>query len=429
MKRSLLLGLLVSIAGCNGPTEAADTGTPGIDGSVDAGRDAFVAPDTFVPTDGGDGCELTTYPTLALEQMPGTFHNPLGVVAVPGSTDLAIVEHSGRVQIMREDGSNGPEFLDLTDLAGGASGGNEQGLLGLAFHPDYATNGLFYVYYAPVGGDTNVLAMGHRSSTDPETADPTTTPILTLNDDFASNHNGGSLAFGSDGLLYVGTGDGGQGGDPMMNGQDTNTLYAKILRIRVGPGIATYESPSTNPFASGGGLPEIYAYGLRNPWRFSFDRWSHALFIGDVGQDTYEEIDVDTDGMGGDNYGWNTCEATHDYGGNDCSALADHHAPIFEYPHSGGLFGLGGAASVAGGVVYRGRAIPALYGTYLFAEEVGSQIAGFRYCDGTARNPHVFDELGNCENPASFGENAAGEIYVACVDVAGDGAVMRLTTP
>lgn len=460
---SIALALTLVVAGCSdgstpAPTDADtgardasgatdanhDAGTPATDGSIDAfvvdaamddaamddaamddvGTDAFVAPDAWTPPDASDGCWSTTYPTLGLVAVSGTFRGPLAVVAIPGSTDLAVVEHRGRIQVMRADGSNGPQFVDLSAVTGGTTS-SEQGLLGLAFHPDYAANGLFYVYYAPVGGSTNVVAVGHRSAADPSVADPTVTPILTLTGDPFPNHNGGNLVFGPDGLLYIGTGDGGSGGDPFGNGQSTTTLYAKILRIRVGPGIATYESPSTNPFAAGGGLPEIYAYGLRNPWRFSFDRWSGVLFIGDVGQNLWEEIDVDTDGLGGDDYGWNVCEGTHDYGGS-CAGLASHHAPIFEYPHSGGFFGLSGNASITGGVVYRGSEIPGLYGTYLFGEEVTSAIGGLRYCGGVARDAHVFTELdGVCANPASFGEDTAGNVYLACVG----GTVMRLVAP
>ena len=414
----------------SGDAGRGDTGGPDMDAAPGndafAASDAFVAPEAFVAADaGGDGCELTGYPTLDLVPVSGTFRNPLAVVAVPGSTDLYVAEHRGRIQIMHADGSNGGLFLDIGSVTGGSTG-SEQGLLGLAFHPDYATNGLFYVYYAPVGGSTNVVALGHRSAADPNVADPTVTPILTLTGDRFGNHNGGSLVFGPDGLLYVGTGDGGSGGDPDGHGQDTTTWYGKILRIRVGPGIATYESPATNPFFGGGGLPEIYAYGLRNPWRFSFDRRTGALFIGDVGQNLWEEVDVDTDATGGDNYGWNVCEGTHPYGGGACAALSAHHAPVFEYAHSGGFFGASGNASITGGVVYRGAAIPALNGTYLFAEEVTSDIGGLRYCGGVARDPHVFTELsGACPNPASFGEDAAGNVYLACVG----GNVMRLIAP
>ncbi len=425
-----------------GDANRPDTGiTPVDSGGMDAatGLDAFVATDAFVPPDafvavdafappdgGTSGCELTSYPTLRLVAVSGTFRGPVAVVAVPGSTDLYVVEHRARIQIMHADGSNGGVFLDLTSVAGGATGSSEQGLLGLAFHPGYATNGLFYVYYAPVGGSTNVVAVGHRSAANPNAADPTVTPILTLTGDLYPNHNGGNLVFGPDGLLYIGTGDGGSGGDPQMHGQDTSTLYGKILRIRVDPTITTYQSPATNPFAAGGGLPEIYAYGLRNPWRFSFDRLTGALFIGDVGQNLWEEVSVDTDAMGGDNYGWNVCEGTHNYGGGNCAALTPRHAPIFEYSHSGSFFATGGSASISGGVVYRGSAIPALWGTYLFAEEVTSQIGGFRYCGGIARDPHVFTEVdGTCANPASFGEDAAGNVYVACVF----GNVMRIVSP
>ncbi|MFO0683097.1 MAG: PQQ-dependent sugar dehydrogenase [Sandaracinus sp.] len=433
-----------SLPDTGGPVDAAriDTGTPddaattmdtGTADDAFVGPDAFVAPDAYVPPDawtmpdgGTDGCELTTYPTLSLEPVSGTFRAPLAFVAIPGGGgDAYVVEHGGRIQIMRADGSNGGIFADLRSVTGNATGSNEQGLLGMALHPDYETNGLFWVYYAPVNGSTNVVAAGHRSTTNPDAAEGGVTPILTLTNDLYSNHNGGNLVFGPDGYLYIGTGDGGSGGDPQMHGQDIDTLYAKILRISVGPGIAAYEIPPTNPFVGTAGLDEIYAYGVRNPWRFSFDRLTHALFIGDVGQNAWEEIDVDTDGMGGDNYGWNVCEGTHAYGGGNCAALGQH-APIFEYQHSSAGFFGSANQSITGGVVYRGSEIPGLYGTYLFADEVVSRFGGLRYCGGVARDVHLFDELdGTCANPSSFGETETGEVYVTCVG----GTVMRLVSP
>jgi hypothetical protein len=386
----------------------------------DSFGDANVPPDAL-DGDAGDGCALRTYPTLSLTAVSGTFVGALAIRAAPGTSDLYVVEHGARIQILRADGSNGGVFLDLTSIAGGAGATSEQGMLGLAFHPDYSTNGLFYVYYAPVGGDSDVLAVGHRSIADPGIADPGVMPILTITGRTTPYHHGGDLAFGPDGLLYVGTGD----GDVSANAQDNSTLLGKLLRLRVGPSIATYEWPSTNPFPAGGvNLPEIYAWGLRNPWRFSFDRLTGALFIGDVGDGAIEEVDVDLDGSGGDNYGWNVCEGTHDYDAGSCASLTDHHAPTFEYPHTGGFLG-GGNGSITGGVVYRGNEIPSLTGTYLFADEVSSRIGGFRYC-GSARDPHVFAELdGVCSNPAAFGEDAAGNVYVACIGA----GVMRLGAP
>jgi glucose/arabinose dehydrogenase len=312
---------------------------------------------------------------------------------------LFVVEKAGTIAIVR-DGQRAPQpFLDITSLV--TSRGSEQGLLGLAFHPDYRNNGRFFVYYTAQNGD-NTLAR-YQVSSDANVADPNSGVVLFAVPDPAANHNGGMLAFGPDKYLYVGLGDGGSAGDPWGNGQNRNALLGKLLRLDVDKG-DPYGIPADNPWPSASDArPEVWAYGLRNPWRFSFDRATGDLYIGDVGQNQYEEIDFQPAGTaGGRNYGWNTREGLHCYQAQDC-ATADLVDPVAEYSHEQGC-------SITGGYVYRGAAVPQLQGRYVYGD----------YCSGliwTLRQaaPGQWEQrdlLKSSRSISSFAEDQAGELYL-----------------
>ncbi|HEU4724682.1 MAG TPA: PQQ-dependent sugar dehydrogenase, partial [Candidatus Eisenbacteria bacterium] len=292
---------------------------------------------------------------------------PVDLQAPPGDTSrVFIVEQPGRIRIAKNGALQTRPFLDVISLV---STGGEQGLLGMAFHPQYATNGRFFIHYTDVAGDTR-LAEYHVSS-DPDSAVPTATPILSFEQPF-ENHNGGQIAFGPDGYLYMALGDGGSGGDPQGNGQSLSTLLGKILRIDVDHG-APYTSPSTNPFASqAGARGEIWSYGLRNPWRFSFDSQTGAMWIGDVGQGEWEEIDYEPAATGGRNYGWKKMEGSHCYPPGSACDPTGLTRPVLEYPH-------GSECSVTGGYVYRGSAMPELAGTYFYGD----------FCSGLIRSAKI----------------------------------------
>ncbi len=330
-----------------------------------------------------------------------------------GTGRLFIVEKPGRVLVW--DGVAAPTtFLDIEGLVDDA--GNEQGLLGLAFHPDYATNGFFYVNYTRdpgAGLDRTVIARYSVSAGDPDLADPSSaTTLLEIEQDF-SNHNGGNILFGPDGYLYAGMGDGGGGGDPNNRAQNLSSLLGKMLRIDVdsaarGGGVApdcglvgNYTIPADNPFVGATGCDEIWSYGLRNPWRFSFDRLTGDLLIGDVGQNAWEEIDFEPAGAGGLNYGWDCKEGSSNYpGGSTCTGpLVD---PILEYSHGSGC-------SVTGGYRYRGSRIAGLGGTYLYADYCTGQI----WFGTESAGVWSSTEWQNTTlNVTSFGEDESGELYV-----------------
>ncbi|MEW5939893.1 MAG: PQQ-dependent sugar dehydrogenase [Chloroflexota bacterium] len=316
-----------------------------------------------------------------------------------GTGRLFVIEKVGRIRVIQNEQLAFAPFLDIADRVN--AGANERGLLGLAFDPDFESNGFFYVNYTDAGGDT-VIA---RFTASGDTADPNSeVKLLGVSQPF-SNHNGGALAFGPDGYLYIGLGDGGAAGDPLGNGQKLSTFLGKILRIDVNSG-APYAIPSDNPFGD-----EIWAYGLRNPWRFSFDRLTGDLWIGDVGQNAYEEIDFVPAGTpgapGGVNFGWNRYEGFHDYGGG--APLDNHWPPVLEYGHQDQI----GGCSVTGGYVYRGS-MSEWHGIYFFGDYcTGNVWAVLRLVNGS-------EELFNAErlfrvsaNITSFGVDEAGELYLA----------------
>ena len=333
------------------------------------------------------------------------FSRPVDIQnAGDGSDRLFVVEQAGRIHVFPNDAAvdETTEFLDIRDRV--SDGGNEEGLLGLAFHPDYANNGYFYVNYSASGPRRNVIARYSVSASDPNRADRESETVLLTFEQPYSNHNGGQLAFGPDGYLYIATGDGGSGGDPQNNAQNRTNLLGKILRIDVdnSSGSSAYAIPGDNPFAGNaeGYAEEIWAYGLRNPWRFSFDPVTGRLWTGDVGQNRFEEVDIIEKGK---NYGWRIMEGFSCYNpasGCDQNGLTK---PIVEYGRNQG-------ASITGGHVYRGSGVPELQGQYIYADFVTGRIWGLTYNGpGDIENTLL---LASNENVSSFGVDEAGELYI-----------------
>ena len=316
-----------------------------------------------------------------------------------GSRRLFVVEQDGKIWIIENGARSAGPFLDIDARVGSES--NEQGLLGLAFPADFEQSGLFYVNYTDVAGDSVVSRF--RLSSDPNYADAESEEILLQVDQPAANHNGGHLEFGPDGYLYIGLGDGGSQGDPNGNGQSLNTLLGKILRIDVNAA-APYGVPADNPFANGGGLGEVWAYGFRNPWRFSFDRATGDLYIGDVGQYQWEEIDFLPGGYVGPlNFGWNYFEGTHAYEGNPPSD-AKLTMPVAEYEHGSSR------CSVTGGYVYRGAALPAWQGVYVYADYCSGEVFGLILQAGGVWETRLLYDTPYLVT--SFGLDEAGELYL-----------------
>jgi glucose/arabinose dehydrogenase len=325
------------------------------------------------------------------------------------------VEKGGRVLVINDGAVLDRPFLDLQALV---SRGGEQGLLSIAFHPQYASNGRFFVSYTDIAGDSRIVE--HRVSGDPDVADPQPVGTVLAVEQPFSNHNGGLIVFGPDGMLYVGLGDGGSGGDPEENAQDLGTLLGKILRIDV-DGSAPYEVPPDNPFVGqDGARGEVWAYGLRNPWRFSFDRASRDVYVADVGQNALEEVNaVPFAEAAGVNYGWDVMEGSRCFEpaqGCDRSGLT---LPVEEYGHSGRF----GACSVTGGHVYRGSALPDLQGVYFYGDFCAGFVQSFRFGGGAATERDEWPELAPPDGQlSSFGEDAAGELYV----LSGAGSVYKV---
>lgn len=327
---------------------------------------------------------------------------PLYATAPPADPRLFVVEQTGRIRILVGGKLTETPFLDLSDSI---SSGNEQGLLGLAFHPDYAENGRFFVNYTDKEGATRIV--GYKVSADPAVADPASASELLSIDQPYANHNGGWLGFGPDGYLYIGMGDGGSGGDPENRAQNPDELLGKILRLDVN-GAAPYGIPEANPFAEGGGRPEIFALGVRNPWRPAFD--GDDFYIADVGQSAYEEVTVITAESAGANLGWNIMEGPACCGAPSCEQTG-LVPPTYSYSHDTG------GCSITGGYVYRGKAIPELSGQYFFADFCDSRVNSFAYADGEAGD--VFDwtpQLGGIGGITSFGVDSAGELYLTTIE-------------
>ena len=370
---AIALAMIVMLRGCGG---GSDAGTP--------------------PTTPPPGTD-----SVALRLVASGFDFPLYLTAPPGDARLFVVEKTGRIRIVRNGAVSPAPFLDISARV---SSGGEQGLLGLAFDPQYATSGRFYVDYTDRNGDTHISRF--RVSADPDVADAASEEVLLTVDQPYSNHNGGQVAFGPDGYLYIGMGDGGSGGDPQGHGQNPNDLLGSLLRLDVS-GATGYAVPPDNPYAAGGGRPEVFSIGLRNPWRFSFDRATGDLYIADVGQNDREEVDVSTASSGGGrglNYGWNRMEGTACYGATSCDR-GGLVLPVTDYTHADGC-------SITGGYVYRGTALPNLVGTYFYGDYCNGWVRSFRYAGAQAGTPREWPTLRPGGQITSFGEDANGELYV-----------------
>ena len=338
---------------------------------------------------------------IELEPTTSNLSQPTSVThAGDGSERLFVTQKGGELVVLEGGEVLSQPFLDLSDIV---TTNSERGLLDVAFHPNYEENGRFFVHYSDASGDTVISE--YSVSDDPSVADAASERVLLTAPQPYSNHNGGELAFGPDGYLYIGLGDGGSGGDPENNGQDLSTLLGAILRIDVDNG-DPYGVPQDNPFVDDeSARPEIWAYGLRNPWRFSFDRETGALFIGDVGQNAYEEIDFQSaSSAGGENYGWNPTEGAHCYV-SGCE-LEPYTLPILEYSHASGE-----GSSITGGYRYRGEAAPSLAGVYLFGDFGSGNLWGATQGEDGAWSSEKLLETG--QNLVAFGEDEAGEVYVA----------------
>ena len=353
---------------------------------------------------GGDGDDGPDDAAVGLVTVASGLDFPLDVAAARNDASrLYVAEKTGRIRLIENGQLVATPFLDLSALV---SGDTEQGLLGLVFHPSYPTDPRFFVNYTNLAGDTRVVS--YRVSANPDVADPSSaTTILAVDQPFA-NHNGGGLAFGPDGFLYVALGDGGGANDPSGNGQSLATLLGKLLRIDVGA--VPYAVPPSNPFVGvTAARAEIWAFGLRNPYRFSFDRSTGDLYIGDVGQSAREEIDFASAASdGGENYGWDRTEGTLCTGGGTCDTSGITF-PVTEYGHDDGC-------SVTGGYVYRGADVPALRGHYFYGDFCSGFVRSLRISGGAATERREWPELAPDGQITSFGEDAAGELHLTVAD-------------
>ncbi len=355
---------------------------------------------------------VTPSPIVLSPVVTSDLRQPLFLThAGDGSGRLFVVEQVGRVRIYQQGRLLETPFLDVSDLV---SFGGERGLLGLAFHPAYRTTGRVFVNYSRESDGATILAE-YRVSNNPDLAKPEAKILLVVEQPYG-NHNGGMVAFGPDGHLYIGMGDGGAGGDPGDRGQQRQELLGKVLRIDVDGG-SPYAIPSDNPFVSGGGRPEIFAYGFRNPWRFSFDRQTGRLWAADVGQNAYEEVSLV---RRGGNYGWRIMEGAHCFKPSTGCPTRGLELPAVEYAHSGSR------CSITGGYVYRGEEMPGLRGLYVFGDYCSGEIFGVQEAEiaggGVTAHPSVL--LDTDLRISSFGEDERGELYV--VDHAG--GVYRINT-
>jgi glucose/arabinose dehydrogenase len=353
-----------------------------------------------------DGAPVETA-AVRLELVATGLDSPVFLTAPANDPRLFVVEQEGRIRLIRDGRLQGPPFLDITDRVGS---GGERGLLSVAFHPDYATNGFLYVNYTDRSGDTRIERYHAAPSSD--AADPASGKLLLTIDQPYSNHNGGLVMFGPDRMLYIGMGDGGSGGDPQGFGQNPTARLGKILRIDVDRG-DPYAIPANNPYATTGGAREIWAIGVRNPWRFSFDGPTGLFIMADVGQNEWEEIHAAPASTPGINYGWNIMEGTHCFRSSGCSRTG-LNVPIHEYNHSDGC-------SITGGYVYRGPAMPSLAGTYFYSDYCQGWLKSFRIADGRATGHQTWD-VAKIGSVSSFGLDSAGELYM----LSANGGIYRL---
>ncbi len=426
MKAKLLIGIVtILVAGCS---ETQPTIAPQVQ-AVPVATATLAAPSTATRAPTIPASTPTQWPptpspiaqrppfTLSVEPLQSGFQRPVYLThAGDGSGRLFVVEQAGRIYVITDARSPAALYLDITTLVD--SSANERGLLSVAFHPDFKSNGLFFINYTRKPDGATVIAR-YRVSSDPNVADPGSAIVILTIPQPEANHNGGLVQFGPDGYLYIGMGDGGGQGDrhgTMGNGQNLGSLLGKLLRIDVNGN--PYSIPASNPFqARAGARPEIWAYGLRNPWRWSFDRRTGDLYIADVGQDTYEEIDFQPAAdPGGENYGWRLMEGKHCFNPSSGCEQPGLTLPVAEYDHSRGC-------SVTGGYVYRGARYPWLDGLYFFAD----------YCSGIVwtlnRNPpgawEMVERTRLSFQPSSFGQDPAGELYLVGHD---DGTIYRLVS-
>ena len=341
------------------------------------------------------------FPSISFPRMTYLTH------AGDGSGRLFLVLQPGRIMVFPNDpgAAGAATFLDIRERV--SDRGNEEGLLGLAFDPGHTENGYLYVYYSAAEPRRSVISR-FSVVAGGGAADPASERVLLEIPQPFSNHNGGQIAFGPDGYLYVGVGDGGKAGDPFDSGQDRSTLLGSILRIDVAvvDEVGSYGIPPDNPFAAArdGARPEIWAYGLRNPWRFSFDQETGDLWAADVGQNRYEEIDLILPGR---NYGWNIMEGSSCFSPSRGCSAEGLEPPVAEYGRDGGC-------SVTGGYVYRGSRLPSLYGAYVYGDFCSGKIWAFRH-DGSAVTEHL--ELVDSElRISSFGVDQSGELYILSFD-------------
>ncbi len=385
----------VLVAGCGGSSTPTPSAAPS--GPASPARSPGSAPPAATASAPFDPARVAVEVEVVAD-IPGS---PLAIAApADGSGRLFVADQGGRIWIVRDGKRLEPPFLDI---AARISSGGERGLLGLALHPDFPTDPRFYLDYTDPNGDT-VVSEWRVSGTDPQRADAGSERVLLTVAQPYPNHNGGSVVFGPDRRLYIGLGDGGSGGDPQGNGQRLDTHLAKLLRIEVDPAAGRpYGIPTDNPFVgTSGAKPEIYVTGLRNPWRISFDRANGDLWIGDVGQNAWEEIDVVRAGTGGgQNFGWNRVEGFHCYSAATCDTTG-LTPPVTEYSHDLGC-------SVTGGNVYRGTRFPRLVGAYFFADYCSGRMWAIDAGADSVPNPTVVAETGR--SISSFGEDEAGELY------------------
>ncbi|MCB2222991.1 MAG: PQQ-dependent sugar dehydrogenase [Actinobacteria bacterium] len=416
------LAAYLAFGGGDGAAAPTTTGAPGTSTSdaaastVTTGGATTLASGSETTGTTGDASATTAPATadLALRAavVADGFSFPVYAASPAGDDRVFVVERAGVVAVVEPGGSvRGDPFLDLTDLIDSASG-VELGMLGLAFHPDYAANGRFFVHYTDL--DTDSVIAEYAVSADPNVADPASGKVILEVDQVGFRHRGGMLTFGPDGYLYIGLGD---GTDAAVNPQSLDTLQGSILRIDVDGG-DPYAVPPGNPFTTTDGLGEIWAYGLRNPWRFSIDAAGGRLYVGDVGEENWEEIDTVALADGGANFGWPLMEGSTCYFDAACGSRTDVIRPILEYPHEGDQ------CAVTGGYVYRGAAIPQLDGHYFYADWCAGWVRSFVFDGENVTQPQDWTAaLGELGSVASFGLDGAGELLLVASDT---GAVYRL---
>jgi glucose/arabinose dehydrogenase len=336
---------------------------------------------------------------LGVEQVASGLDQPVYLTAPVSDPRLFIVEQPGRIRVVENGRLLDKPFLDIVDKV---RSGGEQGLLSVAFHPQYRSNGFLFVNHTDRNGDTRIER--YTVSTDRNVADPRSAKLILSIDQRYSNHQGGLNLFGPDGMLYIGMGDGGSQGDPHGNGQNRNALLAKLLRLNVDRG-EPYLIPAANPYAKGGGRAEIWAIGLRNPWRFSFDRFSGLLYIADVGGDRFEEVNVVPMSIAGVNYGWNVME------GPQCSRSSGCDQTGLQKPALSYATHENSTCAIIGGSVYRGQKIPEIKGQYFYSDYCNSWLRSFGFADGKVTDQHEWP-IGKLGSITSFGEDAQGELYI-----------------